>query len=115
MKHASIAFLAGISLMACSPASEPAPADTMAPTPGPEAAAPVTPETAPPVTAAEDTCGMAQYTSLIGKPITEAGVPAESADVRYIRPNTQVTMDFRADRLNIDIDASEIITGFRCT
>ena len=32
-----------------------------------------------------------------------------------IRPNTQVTMDFRADRLNIDIDASDIITGFRCT
>jgi len=25
-----------------------------------------------------------------------------------------VTMDFRADRLNIDINADDMITGFRC-
>jgi hypothetical protein len=43
------------------------------------------------------------------------GVPDEGPDVRHIRPGTQVTMDFRADRLNIDIDAAEKITDFRCT
>jgi hypothetical protein len=26
-----------------------------------------------------------------------------------------VTMDFSPTRLNIDIDANEVITGFRCT
>ena len=113
MKHASIALLAGISLMACSPT--PATTEPMAPTPGPEAAAPVTPEVPPAVTPAEDACGAQQYQALIGKPVTDAGVPAEGPNVRYIRPNTQVTMDFRADRLNIDIDAGEKITGFRCT
>lgn len=113
MKNAAIALLAGLGLMACSP-SEPNPA----PTPGPEAAAPVTPEPAQPVDPANppsDECGATQYAALIGKPVTEPGVPAEGPNVRYIRPNTQVTMDFRADRLNIDIDAADVITGFRCT
>jgi hypothetical protein len=111
MKHATIALLAGIALMACTPSSEPA-----LQTPVVEPAAVVPVEPAPPVVEAPaDTCGLAQYASLIGKPITEPGVPAEGPNVRYIRPNTQVTMDFREDRLNVDIDASETITGFRCT
>lgn len=115
MKHTLIAFFAGIGLMACSPtpASEPA-----TPTPGPEAAAPVTPEAAPPVVdptnPPEDACGAAQYAALVGKPITEPGVPAEGPQVRYIRPNTQVTMDYSPQRLNIDIDANEKITAFSC-
>lgn len=104
MKHAAIALFAGISLMACSPTSEPTP------TPGPVASAPVEPEPAP-----ADTCGAAQYAALVGKLITDPGVPAEGPNVRYIRPGTQVTMDYRADRLNIDIDAADVITGFRCT
>jgi hypothetical protein len=87
----------------------------MGPTPGPAAAAPFAPNTAPPVSPPEDACHATQYAGLIGKPITEPGVPAEGPDVRHIRPGTQVTMDFRADRLNIDIDAAEKITGFRCT
>ena len=37
-----------------------------------------------------------------------------SADVRHIRPDTQVTMDYRAARLNIDIDAAGVVTGVRC-
>lgn len=115
MKHTSIALLAGLALMACSPSSEPTPA---APTPGPTAEAPVTPEAAPPIDPANpppDACGAAQYTNLVGKPITEPGVPAEGPNVRYLRPGTQVTMDFRADRLNIDIDAKDNIVAFRCT
>lgn len=86
----------------------------MVPTPGPTAEAPMTPEQ-PPVADPVDACGALQHDALIGKPITEPGVPAEGPNVRYIRPNTQVTMDFRADRLNIDIDAGDMITGFRCT
>jgi hypothetical protein len=108
MKHMLTAFFAGAALMAC------APADTTpeAPTPGPAAEAPVAPD---PVEPPADACGAAQYVGLIGKPITEPGVPAESPDVRYLRPDTQMTMDYRADRLNVDIDAEGLITGFRCT
>lgn len=95
--------------MACSP-SEPAPS---IPTVEPSAAAPVEP--APPAEPPADACGSAQYAALIGKPITDPGVPPESPSVRYLRPDTQMTMDFRADRLNIDIDAEGMIKGFRCT
>jgi hypothetical protein len=114
MKNLILAFVAGAALMACSPSTEPT-------TPAPDATAstPAAPEPAPPVVdpanPPPDACGAAQYASLVGQPITAAGVPAEGPDVRYIRPNTQVTMDFRADRLNIDIDANDVITGFRCT
>ena len=115
MKHLSIALFAGLALMACSPSTETTPE---APTPGPAAEGPVTPEAAPPADPANppaDACGAAQYAAFVGKPITEPGIPAEGPNVRYLRPGAQVTMDFRADRLNIDIDAADIITAFRCT
>lgn len=114
MKHVSIALFAGLALMACSSSTE----TTAEPTPGPAAEGPVTPEAAPPAdpaTPPPDACGAAQYAAFVGKPITEPGVPPEGPDVRYLRPGAQVTMDFRADRLNIDIDAADIIVAFRCT
>jgi hypothetical protein len=81
------------------------------------AAAPAEP--APPVTppadpAAADTCNMAQYAVLVGKPATDPAVPAASATVRIIKPGDQVTMDFNAARLNIELDAAGNITGVRC-
>ena len=116
MKNASLALFAGFALMACAPSTETTPA---APASGPTAEAPALPEPAPPAAAPTDTpadaCGAAQYADFVGKPITEPGLPAEGPSVRYIRPGTQVTMDFRADRLNIDIDDKDIIVGFRCT
>jgi hypothetical protein len=71
---------------------------------------------APPASPADpaDACNMAQYMALVGKPATDPGVPAASASVRHIRPDTQVTMDFRPDRLNIDISAEGVITAVRC-
>lgn len=115
MKHFIIACLAGASLMACTPASEPAPETPVTPaSSAPEAPATPTPGVDP-AAPQTDACKASSYAALIGKPITEPGVPAEGPDVRYLRPNTQMTMDYRADRLNIEIDASDIITGFRCT
>lgn len=114
MKNTFLAVVAGIALMACSPSTEPTPAAPVEPT----AAAPVEP--APPATtpttdpAAADTCNMAQYTALIGKPSTDAGVPAAGPSVRIIKPGDQVTMDFSEARLNIDVDAAGVITGMRC-
>jgi hypothetical protein len=75
--------------------------------PAPPAAAPVDPATA-------DTCNMAQYLALVGKPATDPAVPAEGPTVRHITPGKQVTMDFSQARLNIDIDAAGTITGLRC-
>lgn len=116
MKHALLAIFAGAALIACSPSSDPAAggSETVAagePVPEPNPAPPGIDPTNPP----PDACGAAQYADLVGKPITSEGVPPEGPGVRYIRPGTQVTMDFRPDRLNIDIDANDIITGFRCT
>ena len=34
--------------------------------------------------------------------------------VRWLRPGMVTTMEFRADRLTIDLDDSGRITGFRC-
>ncbi|RYG30157.1 MAG: Elastase inhibitor AFLEI Flags: Precursor [Burkholderiales bacterium] len=113
MKNTFLAVVAGIALMACSPSTEPTPAAPVEPA----AAAPVEP--APPVAtpadpAMADTCNMAQYTALVGKPVTDAGVPAAGPSVRIIKPGDQVTMDFSEARLNIDVDAAGVITGMRC-
>jgi hypothetical protein len=34
--------------------------------------------------------------------------------VRVIRPGMAVTMDFRSDRLNLDLDGTDTITAARC-
>jgi hypothetical protein len=118
MKHAVL--IAAVALAAaCSP-SKPAdaPAAPAAPTP---AAATPTPSDPPPVTAAnpvpnpaEDACNKAAYAAIIGTTEKDPSVPPASPKVRRIHPGDQVTMDFRADRLNIDIDAKGKITGLRC-
>jgi hypothetical protein len=57
---------------------------------------------------------MAQYATLVGKPATDPAVPPASTTVRHIKPDTQVTMDFQATRLNIDINSAGVITAIRC-
>ncbi len=96
----------------------------------PSAAADAAPEPLPPVTvdmptppgeppvgvppAADDTCGAAKYAGLVGRPVDMPGVPEPGPDFRHITPDTHVTMDFREDRINMDITAEGVITGFRC-
>jgi Peptidase inhibitor I78 family len=112
MKKASLLILAGVALMACTPADKPAETasttTTTTVTTEPAPAPPVTPDPA------ADTCNMAQYASLVGKPSTDAGVPPASATVRIIKPGDQVTMDFSATRLNIEVGADGTITAVRC-
>ena len=115
MKNASLMFLAGLALMACSPSTDPAQtASTTTPATTPSEPAPPPASTPAPPDPAADTCNMAQYSALVGKPATDPGVPAASATVRHIRPDTQVTMDFQPTRLNIDISAAGTITAIRC-
>jgi hypothetical protein len=116
MKTASLLILAGVALMACTPSTEPAttaPAETASttpPAPPPEA----TPAPPPATDPAADTCNMAQYASLVGKPATDPGMPPAGATVRIIKPGDQVTMDFQATRLNIEVGADGAITAVRC-
>lgn len=113
MKNTILALFAGAALMACSPASEPAPE-----TPVVDPSASIEPAPPPPVdpatTPTGDECGASTHAALVGKPATETGVPPEGPTVRHIRPDSQVTMDFSPQRLNVDIDAAGVITGFRC-
>ncbi len=109
--------MAGLALMACNPPSTepstPAPGETAAASP-PAATPPAdTPPSLP--TDADDKCNKAAHSGLIGKLISDPAVPAASPGVRHVGPNTQVTMDYRPDRLNIYFDDKNIITGMKCT
>ena len=64
-------------------------------------------------------CQTAALAALVGTPFTpalqaDARARAKVRTVRAIRPGMAETMDFRPDRLNIDIDEKNIVTGFRC-
>lgn len=80
--------------------------EPVAETPAPVA----TPATAEEATA-QDTCGASGYASMIGTNIAAVTLPTT---VRVIAPDTVVTMDFRADRVNIRTDAGGIITAVDC-
>ena len=113
MKH-TLALLAGIALMACSP-SEPAAPAAPAETPVAPASEPAPAPAPPPAdTAGTDTCNMAQYSALVGKPSTDPGVPAASSTVRIIKPGDQVTMDFQATRVNFEVNTAGVITNIKC-
>jgi len=114
MKNTSLMLIAGLALMACTPSEPAQTASTETPAAPASTPAPPAPTTPAPTDPAADTCSMAQYAALVGKPATDPGVPAASASVRLIKPGDQVTMDFRADRLNVDINAAGVITGLRC-
>lgn len=99
---------AAFALVACgettttseSPVTTETPATTVAPTTAAEATA-------------QDTCGASQYASLVGSNFAAVTLPA-GANIRIIQPNTPVTMDFSAERLNIITDANGIITSLEC-
>ncbi|MEZ5938188.1 MAG: I78 family peptidase inhibitor [Hyphomonadaceae bacterium] len=126
---AYVALSLGLATAACTPKtpdavqSDAVQADAVQPVAGAEssteAAAPE-----PPITdadgagadadAGEDTCGRQAHAGLVGRPFDAAEAPAPSATVRYIRPGTQVTMDYRIDRLNIEIDENGMVAALRC-
>jgi hypothetical protein len=110
MMRALLTACAVFALTACGQTTSETPATTEAP---------VTTETpaAAPATAAEataqDTCGASQYRAMIGTNIAAATFPADSG-IRVIQPNTPVTQDFSAQRLNVIVDANGVITSLEC-
>lgn len=65
------------------------------------------------------TCRDVDFSRFVGKPGTsvlaaEARDAAGAATVRWLRPGQVVTMEFRDDRLNIELDAANRVIRARC-
>ena len=58
-----------------------------------------------------DTCRAGDYAGFVGAPLAASTFPA---GVRVIGPDTVVTEDYVPTRLNVLVDGSGTITGFRC-
>lgn len=67
-----------------------------------------------PATPPEDACGASTLQGLVGQVYSPDMAPERDPQVRVIRPDTVVTMDFRADRLNIILDENDVVTDVRC-
>jgi len=59
-------------------------------------------------------CGAAGFQGLIGQPESALSGLTLPQETRVIRPGMAVTMDFREDRLNIEIDAGKRISRIFC-
>jgi hypothetical protein len=59
-------------------------------------------------------CGADALQGLVGQPASVLQTMKFGQETRIIRPDTAVTMDFRPDRLNIEIDAAEQIVRVQC-
>ncbi|NYZ61392.1 I78 family peptidase inhibitor [Luteimonas deserti] len=103
------------------PAAGVADADTGAGSPIETEAAPADPVDGPatPGAAAATPCDTEAVQALIGQAGSEALYEramreAGARQYRALGPTDAATMDFREDRLNIDLDAGGAISGFRC-
>ena len=74
---------------------------------------PAAPQSAEAATQA-DSCGWRAYEHLIGRPVSELDRSALPARARVITPEMAVTLDFRADRLNILVGVDGRIGSLRC-
>ena len=64
-------------------------------------------------------CNAARAQSLVGRPATaELGAEAMrltgAGMMRWLRPGDIVTMDYREDRLNVELDAAGRVKAIRC-
>lgn len=70
---------------------------------------------APPI----GSCDATQVQSLVGQTYTEAlGSQAQqdaaAREIRVLRPGEMTTMDFVGERLNVEIDEKNVVSGVRC-
>ena len=77
-----------------------------------------TPAATPPNTAeqatAQDACRAGQYRALVGTQATAIDRSLLPANTRVILPGQMITMDFRADRLNIRVGPDGKVTSLGC-
>ncbi|SFE57829.1 I78 family peptidase inhibitor [Roseivivax sediminis] len=58
-------------------------------------------------------CTPGAYDSLVGRSLAAVTLPADLPQ-RVIRPGEMVTMEYRADRLTLEVDEGGTITAARC-
>lgn len=108
-----------LALSACAPARD-ATADTPSGVDAEPPAVAGPPASRPPVNlVGAGSCDAKAAQSLVGRTADaavaeQARAAAGARAVRVLRPGQMVTMEYRADRLNIDVDAQGVITGIRC-
>ena len=112
MKRVLSAVLLGVVLASCSSAPEPAPPPPpTTPTAPPAIALP----TKPPATVEKDQCGLKEAQQYVGKPRTSLPAPVDPSRWRVACTTCPVTMDFRADRLNILFNADTgVVQEVKC-
>ncbi|MTH65854.1 hypothetical protein GL284_16400 [Paracoccus sp. DK608] len=71
-------------------------------------------ETPPADPAADDSCGAAQLQGLVGQSKNVLSSMTLPKGSRVIGPNDAVTMDFRPDRMNIEIGTNDRISRIGC-
>lgn len=59
-------------------------------------------------------CGAPELQGLVGQPATVLETMKFGTETRIIRPGMAVTMDYRENRLNIEIDRNEVISRVSC-
>lgn len=64
--------------------------------------------------ATENACGADDLQGLVGQSAAVLETMRFSQVVRVIRPGMAVTMDFSAQRLNIEVDEAEVISRVSC-
>ena len=104
MIRASLFAFAVLAAACTPPAETPPPEQPVAEQPAPQTAAEAT---------AQDTCGAAQYRDLVGQNFAAVSLPAGN-NIRIIQPDSMVTQDFSAERINMIVGADGIITAFEC-
>ncbi|MFZ6044836.1 I78 family peptidase inhibitor [Pseudomonas sp. CR3202] len=104
--------LAGLLLAGCSSADKPAAPAAVAPAAAEESTSAAAPSVS-------GTCDAAAVASLVGKTATVALVEqakrqAGAETARVLRPQDPMTMDYNSRRLNIDVDATDVVKQFTC-
>ncbi len=68
-----------------------------------------------PASAADGPCRAAGAAALVGAPLpADAAARTGARTVRALRPGQMATMEFRADRLTIQLDAAGVVVSARC-
>ncbi|MBF9059475.1 hypothetical protein HKCCSP123_09815 [Rhodobacterales bacterium HKCCSP123] len=62
----------------------------------------------------EDLCGASGFQGLVGQSGEIARMLELEQPVRVIPPNSAVTMDYRPDRINFELDDADRIAVVRC-
>lgn len=79
-----------------------------------EGESPPDPGTGEPRTPPVGTCAAQDLQDLVGRPASVLQTMKFGSETRIIRPGMPVTMDYREDRLNIEIDSKGLISRVSC-